>query len=295
MGRQLAAVAFVLCVTPEVLYAQEAQPVLLTVTMASASVHKSASTGSPVVGRTFRGRQLEVTREVGDWLKVSWPEDPDGFGYIHRTMGTLTRGTLPARTAPGVSSSSRQPFVSTRPAAADGTVEQLAPREITAPARTVYVARPTHVIGLGGQLGGPTLGFGVSGRVWTHSRLGVQMDVFRVAQTSVLAPGRMTSVQFAPGALFSLHDHVTDYVWLRPYAGGGMTFTRQTLSGITPETSISENDLGFRGFGGAELTFASAPKFAISVDAGYDSTKTQFPGFEAGGFTFTMSGHWYFK
>ena len=31
MGRQLAAVVVVLCLTPQVLYAQEAQPALLTV------------------------------------------------------------------------------------------------------------------------------------------------------------------------------------------------------------------------------------------------------------------------
>ena len=34
---------------------------------------------------------LEVTRDIGAWVKVAWPEAPDGFGYVHQSMGKLSQ------------------------------------------------------------------------------------------------------------------------------------------------------------------------------------------------------------
>ena len=144
-------------------------------------------------------------------------------------------------------------------------------------------------------MGGPTLGYGVSGRAWSRNRLGVQIEVSRYTQTGVVTPDRFTSVQFAPSVLYSLRDRVTDYVWLRPYFGGGASLHRQTLSGVTRDASVSDSKFGFRGFGGTEVTFATVPRFALSADVGYDSSKTLFEGFDLGGFGFSVSGHWYFK
>ena len=71
------------------LYAQNT--VKLTVNEASANVHKSPSVGSPVIGKAPRGTALVVTREVGDWVKVSWPSAADGAGYVRVSAGTLAR------------------------------------------------------------------------------------------------------------------------------------------------------------------------------------------------------------
>jgi hypothetical protein len=37
------------------------------------------------------------------------------------------------------------------------------------------------------------------------------------------------------------------------------------------------------------------PRFAFSVDAGYDWSETPFDGVDVGGFAFGFSGRWYFK
>jgi hypothetical protein len=34
-----------------------------------------------------RGRTLLVTRQLGSWVKVSWPEAEDGAGYLHVSWG----------------------------------------------------------------------------------------------------------------------------------------------------------------------------------------------------------------
>ena len=88
MIRHAVAVAVALCVSPAWLYAQNVQ---LTVNTASATVYKGPSVASPVVGQAPRGAVLEVLRELGDWVKVSWPAEPDASGYVRLTAGTLVR------------------------------------------------------------------------------------------------------------------------------------------------------------------------------------------------------------
>jgi hypothetical protein len=84
MIRQAAAVVVALCLSTSPLYAQSTT-VKLTVSDASANVHKTPSMGSPVIGKAPRGTELVVTREVGDWVKVSWPSSADGAGYVRMT------------------------------------------------------------------------------------------------------------------------------------------------------------------------------------------------------------------
>ena len=78
MIRHAAAIAFSLCLNASWLCAQST---VFTVNTASADVHKSPSTGGPVIGQAPRGTVLEVTRELGSWVKVVWPEGQDGVGY----------------------------------------------------------------------------------------------------------------------------------------------------------------------------------------------------------------------
>ena len=84
MIRLAAAVGVVLCVSQVTLHAQA--PVF-TVQAVSADIYKAPSTGSAVIGHAPRGTALPVTRELGSWVKVSWPRAEDGVGYVHVSMG----------------------------------------------------------------------------------------------------------------------------------------------------------------------------------------------------------------
>jgi hypothetical protein len=96
MIRQVAAVVVALTLSTSPLHAQSTT-VKVTVTDASANVHKTPSVGSPVIGKAPRGTELVVTREVGDWVKVSWPAAADGAGYVRATA--FARADAPAAAA----------------------------------------------------------------------------------------------------------------------------------------------------------------------------------------------------
>jgi hypothetical protein len=93
-----------------------------------------------------------------------------------------------------------------------------------------------------------------------------------------------------------LRDHVTDNVWLRPYVGAGAIMRRSTLQ-IAPDAvdPVTDSSFGFRTFGGAEVTFPSVPRLAVSADLGYHWSEDPFPGFELSRVRFSISGHWYVK
>ncbi len=290
MIRQFTAIAFVLLVIVPSRVDAQSESTQLTVNATLATVHKGPSTGSPVIGRARRGAALEVTRELGDWVKVTWPDSDEGSGYVHRSMGRLVRGASSPKTIVQVPT---RPGSQSRPTAQARTEPSAAQGSNSA--RTVYVAPPTHFVGIGGRVTGSTVGYGVSARGWSRNQFGVQVDVARFGQTSAITGERVSSVQFAPSVLYSLRDRVTDYVWVRPYLGGGASIRRHSLNGVTPEATVTHNKFALQTFGGAELTFASVPRFALSVDVGYDWSKTPFDGVDVGGFGFGISGHWYFR
>jgi hypothetical protein len=296
MIRHAAAVALIVCVSPGWLFAQGST---IIVSAASADVYKSPSTGSPTVGTVPRGTVLDVTRELGSWVKVTWPVAAEGVGYIHVSKGTIARGSAPhadvagSTTARAATSASSSMSMSAAASLGQVRVEQPA----AAPLRPVYVTPATHVLGVGGRMGGATLGgFGASARAWRHDRLGVQVEVSRYALTSSLTPGRLTSVQIEPSALYSLPDRVTDYFWLRPYVGSGATLRRQTLkSGAATAEELTDTGLGVQAFGGTELTFAGVPHFALSADLNYHWLRRPIAGFDVGGLGLSVAGHWYVK
>jgi Bacterial SH3 domain len=270
-----------------------AQPLILTVTAASADVYSSPSTGSPVIGHVLRGTRLEVTRELGSWVKVWWPSATDGVGYVHMSMGTLGRGAAPEPPRP-VPVAVRPGPEPTQPAPV--AIRAPRPPEPTPPARLVYVTPPTHIVGLGGLIGTSTLGYGATARAWSRDRLGVQLAASRYAPSSVV-PSRVTSMQFEPSLLYAPANYVGDYLWARPYVGSGVSVRRQTLSGLTPGSAplLSENNVGVQVFGGSEFTFAGVPRFALSADVGYRWPRTSFAGVDFGGPSLSVSGHWYVK
>ena len=307
MLRRTAAVIAILVLTQSPLFAQT-QSAEFTVGVESAAIRTSPSVASPVIGHAARGLVLEVTRDIGAWVKVAWPEAADGVGYIHQSMGRLSRrATMDERlaTALPAASPASSAAVDTPAPQSSAALAQNTPGAIPLSNRTVYVAPPSHFIGLGGRLGtsmptndSPNLGgFGVTTRIWSRGRLGVQVDATRSTMTNEAAAAKVIAVQFTPSVIYSLRDRLTDYVWLRPYFGGGGAFTRSTLKGTTPGdlTSVSDNSLGARAFGGAEVTFSAVPRFAVSADLGYLWSQQSFEGYALDGLGFSLSAHWYIK
>ena len=300
MIRRAAAVAVALCLSPAWLSAQTIT--VFTVKAASADVHLSPSTGSPVIGRAPNQAVLEVTRELGSWVKVPWAGVPEGVGYVHVSMGSIGPGSS-SELSRQTESASAQPASESRPApqsvpipAAIGAESPVARARLPA-IQAVYVTPSTHRLGFGGRVGTPSNGFGASARAWSHKRLGIQLEMSRhVLDTTEKNAVRVSSIQFEPSLIYSLPDRVTDFVWVRPYLGSGVSLVHQTLGSVTPGVgSVSEGKRGLQVFGGSELTFAGVPQFALSVDLRYRWAQSSFAGADFGGPGAAVSGHWYVK
>ncbi len=266
----------------------------LTVSVPTAAVRKSPSLASPVVGEAKRGAVLEVTRDIGAWVRVTWPAAPDGVGYVHQSMGTLSnRPTRDQRIADAVA----QVANSIPPLPPPDSSAQLSLANDTAARRSVYVHAPMHVFGLGGRITGAMPGYGFSSRIWSRKRLGVQVDLSRSKLTNDVLTDRVRSTEFVPTVIYSMPDYVTENFWLRPYVGGGVAMIRSKLYGGVPEVVQSESDRtwGYRAFGGAEVTVPGVPRLAVSADFGYQWAKTVFDGFDPAGPRFSISGHWYVR
>jgi len=294
MIRHVAAIAVALCLGPSWLFAQST---VFTVNTEPANVYKSPSTGSPVIGKAPRGAELEVTRELGSWVKVVWLDAQDRAGYLHVSTGSTVHGATPVPNPAAGFTSARPAIGFASPPATAPPPEHSEAAEPAASTRTVYVSPPTHLLGVGGRMGGPSLGFGATARAWPwpSNRFGIQFDMSRYALVD--APGHLASSQFTASMLYSLRDRLTDYLWVRPYLGAGSSLQRQTLNLGAAGTSdaVSDTRLGFQAFGGGEVAFASAPRFTLSADVGYHWLPTSFAGFELGGLGLAVSGHWYIK
>jgi len=290
MIRRLAAVVLALTLNPTLVHAQDT---VLTVTVPSADVHNGPSIATPVIGHVSRGTVVPVSRSLGSWAKVAWPDAPDGVGYVHVTMGRLgpsnagSAANMPARASSAPASATTVvPPVTRKPASDRMAVRgELSNTPIT------------HIFGVGGLVG-PMSSFGATARAWRTDHLGIQLAFTRDAMTSDLAAGRVTSIRVEPGLVYGLFDRVTDYVWFRPYVGSVLSIRRQTwkLSGPTAVQPASDSGIGFRVFGGSELTFAGVPRLGVSAEFGYRRfPTTPFPEFEADRLSVSIAGHWYIK
>ena len=300
MIRGALAVAVVFALSQTVLHAQE---VAFTISVPTADVHKGPSTATPVIAHVERGTTLSVLRNLGSWIKVPWPDAPDGAAYVHVTMGRLTPSNadvVSANTPPrGSSARAAAPAATPSPMAGQTAT---APQHRPAPRERVVVrsqqggAAVSHIFGAGAVVGSMD-SIGATARAWRDNRLGFQIGVTRDALTSDVAAGRVTALQVEPAVVYGLSDFVTDYFWVRPYIGSGVSIRHQTLHASTPGAAdvASDTGVGFRAFGGAELTFAGAPRFALGVEAGYRQFPTPFPGFAADHLGVSISGHWYIK
>jgi outer membrane protein W len=295
MIRRLAAVVAVLVLTPAALYAQT--PVF-TITAASADVHKGPITVTPVIGHVRRDTALPISRNLGSWVRVAWPAAPDGVAYVHVTTGRLSGpGTAPSPTPPRSTAASASGSASI--SAPSATITP--PGSPTAAERVGVqgsqgVTTISHVIGVGGLVQSAS-SFGATGRAWRRDRVGVELRVTRNSMTSDTAAGRVTFMEFEPRVVYALFDHVSDYVWFRPYVGSGVNFSHQTFKDSSPaalETG-SAKKMGVRVFGGSELTFAGATRFGLSAELGYRSASTAFAGYETDRVSVSIAGHWYIK
>ena len=292
MVRRIAAVVLALTLNPTLARAQDAA---LTVTVLSADVHKGPSTVTPVIGHVSRGTVLPVSRNLGSWVKVAWPDTPEGVAYVHVTMGRVgpSNGDTPAT---NVSPRTSSAPASATSAPASTTTTTNPPVSRMAVSGDIGDAPITHFFGVGGLVGSRH-SFGATARAWRSDHLGIQLAVARDAMTSDISAGRVTSIRFEPGVVYALFDHVSDYFWVRPYVGSVLSFRHQTLKVLAPAAmETSDNGVGFRVFGGSELTFAGAPRFGLSAELGYRRfPTTPFADFEADRLSVSIAGHWYIK
>src|ERR1051325_3223359 len=122
-----------------------AQNTHFTVGAAPASVYKAPTNVSPVIGEAKQGATLEVTRDVGSWVKVAWSTSPDGVGYIRKSAGTLGGATASAAVA-APPPAAATPAAAPRPAATASVSAAPAASAAAAPRATavqgVPVVRP---------------------------------------------------------------------------------------------------------------------------------------------------------
>ena len=298
MTRIRIAIAAALCLTATTVHAQGTH---FTVSAASASIYKAPTNVSPVIGEAKQGATLEVTRDVGSWVKVAWAKSPDGVGYVRKSAGTM--GALgPAATAAAPAPASRAASAPSAPAAAASGPAPAAASVQTGPAARIqlptpagYVA-PSHRFGIGGQIGGSAVGAGISVRGWSKSqKIGVQFDVTHSSMTNDVFFTTMSSTQFGPRVLYAFRDHVSDSTWLRPYVGAGAHVLRASVNDPLTGLSASDTRMAAQFFGGTELTLSAVPRLGLSADVGYQWYQSPFVGYTLDGMMMTLSAHWYLK
>ena len=297
MTRMWIAIAAALCLTASTVHAQNTH---FIVSAASASVYKAPTNVSPVVGEAKQGTALEVTRDVGSWVKVAWSNAPDGVGYVRKSSGTMgalgpavpPTGTKAAATKAAAGSPASASASAPRATSAQG-VPVVRPQP-SAAVPTGYVA-PTHRFGVGGQVGGSAIGAGFSARAWTPSqKFGVQLDVTHQSMSNEVFFTRMSATQFGPRILYAFNDHVSDSTWVRPYVGAGMHVLRASLTDPAG-VAMSDTRMSAQFFGGAELTLSAVPRLGLSADVGYQWYQSPFVGYTLDGMMVGVSAHWYLK
>jgi len=300
MIRRAAAVVIALILNAAPLHAQTS---MFTVTVQSADIYRGPTTGSPVVGHASRGTDLTVSRNLGSWAEVAWPDAPNGIGYVHMTMGRLD---APGQKAPAATqslsrasaSSASAPAPAVAPATATAASAQRTPGAVDLGAPPTVPqggSRISHIVGVGGLVGSMST-FGASTRWWHDKHLGMQVGFTRDAMSSDTAAGRVTSMQVEPGVVYALFDRVPDYFWIRPYVGSAVSFRHQTWKdSAAPTEPVTDNGVGYRVFGGGELTFASLTQLGVSAELGYRHLPTPFAGFEPDRWGLSIAGHWYIK
>ena len=233
---------------------------------ASANVHKGPSTASPVTA-PFGARRCP-SRELGSWAS-ELASAVDASAIHEHWFGRARTWCLRQQTTSHRIARPRVRQQTLRLLQPSGSGRSHSP----APARNVYVTPMTHTLGVGATMGPSPVGFGVSGRAWHRSHFGAQLDYSHYSTAAPISPDRVASTQFEPSVMFHFRDHVADSIWLRPYAGSGVSFGSETLT-MAEGSKISESRFGVQAFGGAEVTFPGMSRFALSAGMTYRWTGT---------------------
>jgi hypothetical protein len=317
MFRWVALIAVALCLSAVTLHAQAPQPAIFTVIVASANIHQSPNNRSPIVGHRSKGESLDVRRDMGNWVEVAWPSSPDGVAYVASNTGLISQpappppvrrpmtiseyvaATSPAPAASGATAAA--PTCSCVQSATSATAPAADRAANTTPAMQpfpTYVI-PKHSFGIGGQYGGVTKSaLGATGRFWSRERIGLQLELTRESKNAIDSAVRLMSQRVASSVIVAPPSTVGDYLWLRPYFGGGITFYHSSFGAPSialAGESTTENAMGIQMFGGGELTFASVPRFALSADFGYHKWPASFEAFGPRKLALKLSGHWYVR
>jgi hypothetical protein len=258
----------------------------LIIGAARADVHLAPTVASPVIGNAVAGSVLEIRRNLGSWVEVTWPNTAAGIAFLHVNTGRIVPRS-PAATSTAAQASVAQINAVAAAAAAAGANSSTRAGVPVTSARSSqrnYVELPSHRIGMGALMWGTKLKFGATARTWWENRLGVQFNASR-PEVHTVDGLSATSTQFAPSVLYSLRDAVTNNVWVRPYVGGGPRFYRMNL----------ETGVGYEAFGGAEATLAPIPQFALGAEIGYRWSRPSINGFQPRKLALAVSGHWYVK
>jgi hypothetical protein len=158
----------------------------------------------------------------------------------------------------------------------------------------------SQTFGIGLRLGGSHFGVGANARYWSQNRVGFELGY---SHSSIGFPdvGYDASVnQVIPSFLLALSKVDRPSCFIRPYVGGGITFSRSSSSLNLSSVGLGNNkdsvsNVGGQGFVGTELTFKKVPKLAFGADLGYYSTAIPFTGIKIGGFAIAATIHYYVK
>ena len=297
MIRQVAALAFALCLTSSYASAQTTYTLKET-----ADVHQAPLTSSPVIGHATRGRSIELTRDVGDWVEVAWADAASRKGFVRVRYGAQPLAAF--RDLPVIHTASPAPtaLASASPAGTQNLQPSQAPAVTPAPIPSATRGReaiafelPPHTAGFGLRMDPRFRDFGGAVRLWSPYRVGAQLEVSRSTMTSDLTMGHLTSWRFSPALLYALPDVVQSSVWMRPYVGTGLDLTRSEFGGVLPGVNATDTAFGTKIFGGAEFTLPGAPQVTLSADVGYHWLTSSFNAFDIGGVKTSIAAHWYLK
>ena len=133
---------------------------------------------------------------------------------------------------------------------------------------------PPPRLGIGGSITASNYGAAGDVRYWLNDHLGVQMSAGWY-QSSYQTPSgdHASTMHAAPSVIYLIGStDPTRAVYIRPYFGGGASYVRSSQPFVAPNGRITlgENSgTGMQAFGGAEVMFKDAPRFALSGELVY--------------------------
>lgn len=158
-----------------------------------------------------------------------------------------------------------------------------------APRTSAAPSAGRHAVGVGGRIGGSSMGFGVTARGWRSERFGVEFQLSRYDL------GFASVTQLAPVALFRFPRPDSDNdVKVHPYVGVGWNIFRVGLPSFG-EAGSTSTSTGLQVLGGAEILFDDYPRLSLSADLGYHSSGDFSGDVNVGGIGVGLALHWYLK